>query len=63
LHDDHRFGRKKPNMMLIGVDYHPSFKTIAFFVEETQKAFDRADIVRDVRFGDYTSKGRASEPR
>ena len=22
-------------MMLIGVDYHPSFQTIAFFVEET----------------------------
>jgi len=35
LHDDHRFGRKEPNMMLIGVDYHPSFQTIAFFVEET----------------------------
>jgi transposase len=22
-------------MMLIGVDYHPSFQTIAFFIEET----------------------------
>jgi hypothetical protein len=22
-------------MMLLGVDYHPSFQTIAFFVEET----------------------------
>jgi hypothetical protein len=22
-------------MMLIGVDYHPSFQTIAFFMEET----------------------------
>ena len=22
-------------MMLIGVDYHPSFQTIAFFLEET----------------------------
>jgi hypothetical protein len=22
-------------MMIIGVDYHPSFQTIAFFVEET----------------------------
>ena len=22
-------------MLLIGVDYHPSFQTIAFFVEET----------------------------
>jgi transposase len=32
---DHRLGRKEPNMMLIGVDYHPSFQTIAFFIEET----------------------------
>ena len=24
-------------MMLIGVDYHPSFQTIAFFVEETKE--------------------------
>ena len=22
-------------MMIIGVDYHPSFQTIAFFMEET----------------------------
>ena len=22
-------------MMLVGVDYHPSFQTIAFFMEET----------------------------
>ncbi len=22
-------------MMMVGVDYHPSFQTIAFFVEET----------------------------
>jgi transposase len=35
LFDDHRFGKKEPNMMLIGVDYHPSFQTIAFFDEET----------------------------
>jgi ATP-dependent DNA ligase len=27
--------RKEPDMMLIGVNYHPSFQTIAFFVEET----------------------------
>src|SRR5580698_7269884 len=33
--DDQRLGRKEPNMMLIGVDYHPSFQQIAFFVEET----------------------------
>ena len=32
---DHSFGRKEPNMLLIGVDYHPSFQTIAYFVEAT----------------------------
>jgi hypothetical protein len=35
LLDDHRLGRKEPNMMLIGVDYHPSFQQIAFFMEDT----------------------------
>jgi hypothetical protein len=35
LLDDQRLGRKEPNMVLIGVDYHPSFQTIAFLVEET----------------------------
>jgi hypothetical protein len=29
--------RKESDMMLIGVDYHPSFQTIAFFVEETDE--------------------------
>jgi len=33
LFNDRRLGRKEPNMMIIGVDYHPSFQTIAFFVE------------------------------
>src|SRR5271157_4067336 len=28
-------GRKEPVMMIIGVDYHPSFQTIAFLMEET----------------------------
>jgi hypothetical protein len=32
---DRRLGRNEPNMMIIGVDYHPSFQQIAFFVEET----------------------------
>jgi hypothetical protein len=32
LLDDQKLGRKEPNMMLIGVDYHPSFQQIAFFV-------------------------------
>ena len=27
-------------MMLIGVDYHPSFQGIAFFVEETGECGD-----------------------
>src|SRR5215470_9849456 len=35
LLNDHRLGRKEPNMVIIGVDYHPSFQQIAFFVEET----------------------------
>jgi hypothetical protein len=34
LLNDHRLGRKEPNMM-IGVDYHPSFQTVAYLVEET----------------------------
>jgi transposase len=43
LFDDHRFGKKEPNMMLIGVDYHPSFQTIAFFVEETGE-YDQQEL-------------------
>jgi hypothetical protein len=30
LLNDHGLGRKEPNMMLIGVDYHPSFQQVAF---------------------------------
>jgi hypothetical protein len=41
LFDDHRLGRKEPNMMIIGVDYHPSFQTIAFFMEETGEYGER----------------------
>jgi hypothetical protein len=33
--DDQRPGRKEPNMMIIGVDYHPSLQTTAFLIEET----------------------------
>ena len=29
-------------MMLIGVDYHPSFQQIAFFVEETGECGESA---------------------
>src|SRR5215470_19361280 len=35
LFNDHRLGREEPNMMIIGVDYHPSFQQIAFLIEET----------------------------
>jgi hypothetical protein len=28
-------------MMIIGVDYHPSFQTIAFFVEELVSVMSR----------------------
>src|SRR6266567_833947 len=35
LIDDQRLGRKEPGMIIIGVDYHPSFQTIAFLMEET----------------------------
>ena len=42
-------------MMLIGLDYHPSFQTIAFFIEETGEYDEqelnhsdgRAETVRD----------------
>jgi hypothetical protein len=35
LVDDQALGRKEPNMMIIGVDYHPGFQQIAFLIEET----------------------------
>src|SRR6202008_2959145 len=38
---DQRLGRKEPNMMIIGVDYHPSFQQVAFFVEETGECGER----------------------
>jgi hypothetical protein len=41
LLNDLRLGRKEPNMMIIGVDYHPSFQTIAFFIEETGECGER----------------------
>jgi hypothetical protein len=46
LLDDHRPGRKEPNMMIIGVDYHPSFQTIAFFIEETGECGEAAYLTR-----------------
>jgi hypothetical protein len=41
LLNDQRLGRKEPNMMLLGVDYHPSFQTIAFLIEETGEYDER----------------------
>jgi len=41
LSDDLRLGRREPNMMIIGVDYHPSFQQIVFLSEETGECGDR----------------------
>jgi transposase len=41
LVDDLALGRKEPNMMIIGVDYHPGFQQIAFLVEETGECGER----------------------
>jgi len=41
LFDDQGLGRKEPDMMIIGVDYHPSFQTIAFLIEETGECGER----------------------
>jgi hypothetical protein len=35
LNPTNRLGRKEPNMLIIGVDYHPSFQQIAFVNTET----------------------------
>jgi len=34
LFNDQRLGRKEPNVIIIGVDYHPSFQQIAFLDQE-----------------------------
>src|SRR6202453_1787193 len=39
--DDQRFGRKEPNMIIIGVDYHPSDQYIAFVDTETGEGDER----------------------
>ena len=33
--------RDQPLLMLLGVDYHPSFQTIAFLIEETGECDER----------------------
>jgi transposase len=39
--DDQRLGRKEPDMLIIGVDYHPSFQQIAFMDEKTGEYEER----------------------
>jgi transposase len=39
--DDQRLGRKESDMMIIGVDYHPSFQQIALLMEETGECDER----------------------
>jgi transposase len=39
--DDQRLGRKEPNMLIIGVDYHPGFQQIAFLNRETGEGDER----------------------
>ena len=41
MSDDQRLGRKEPNMMIIGVDYHPGFQQIASLIEETGECEER----------------------
>jgi len=36
-----RLGRKEPNTIIIGVDYHPSFQQIAFLDQETGECGER----------------------
>src|SRR5271167_4901339 len=39
--DDQRLGRKEPDMLIIGVDYHPSFQQISFLDQETGEYVER----------------------
>jgi hypothetical protein len=39
--DDQRLGRKEPEMIIIGVDYHPSDQYIAFVDTETGECGER----------------------
>jgi transposase len=41
LSDDQRLGRKEPEMIIIGVDYHPSDQYIAFVDTETGEYGER----------------------
>src|SRR5258708_13061882 len=48
-------------MMLIGVDYHPSFQTIAFFMEETgecgEQELNHSDGQAEKFYGDLKQGG------
>ena len=39
--EDHGLGRKEPDMLIIGVDYHPSDQYIAFADTETGQCGER----------------------
>ena len=45
--EDHGLGRKKPDMIIIGVDYHPSDQYIAFVDTETGEYVERQLIHRE----------------
>jgi hypothetical protein len=41
LSDDQRLGRKEPDMLIIGLDYHPSDQYVAFVDTETGECDER----------------------
>jgi hypothetical protein len=51
LLNDQRPGRKEPNMMIIGVDYHPSFQTMRVYqasqIKVPAAGFDIATVVME----------------
>src|SRR4029077_18437249 len=56
-----RLGRKEPDMLIIGVDYHPSFQTIAFLMEETgecgEQALNHSDGEAEKFYRDLNQRG------
>ena len=65
--DDQRLGRKEPNMIIIGVDYHPSDQYIAFVDTETgeygERRLNHSDgeaekFYREQSFGKFTETSR-----
>ena len=41
LNPTNRLGRKEPNMIIIGADYHPGFQQIAFVDTDTREFQER----------------------